>query len=178
MKAFLFALLLIATLAHADGVPLFTPAETVSEDQLQRLEGHKSQSWVVGIALVRTNPAAIDSNHITLQIAGKKYSFFGKKRPTQTYPYYPVSNGPPVLIPSEPWIGSGEVKGNVLRFSRTQGMIAGSISVDGKRYELVDDFALLESNGLTGDAAPPEMLERWHREGRELAREATDTSRR
>ena len=77
MKHYLFALALVAGIAHADGVPLLSPrAATAADDAtLAAWDARGKKATPVTI-----NPHALESNVITVEVEGKIYSFAGSRQ--------------------------------------------------------------------------------------------------
>lgn len=127
MKA-LYALALVSTLAHADGVPLF--AAKMAQDR----------------APVVVNTHALDANVITLKIDGKEHRFVGKKT-TQTI--VGDVNGKQTASVVDTWSGSVPTKPNEVpteqaTFSRDGKTVTGSITLGSRNYELRDNLLLLK----------------------------------
>jgi hypothetical protein len=82
MKAILLGLLFVATIAHAQsGVALFTPAASLSAaDQARADLMMKARPNIVSITPVTVNRNALDSNIITVQIAGREFRYGVRER--------------------------------------------------------------------------------------------------
>lgn len=124
-------------LARADGVPLFTPAKAnkaLAQKYQSQLE------WAGDTVTVKINPHALDSNVITVPIAGKTYRFVGRKTVSQMQV---IENGQAAPHQMDSWSGdAGNLR--VLLLSRTGDTVSGEISIDGDNYALMQDGMLIK----------------------------------
>src|SRR6186713_1890964 len=98
MKA-LYALALVTGMAYAQsGVPLTTPAAPDA-----RAEAKAREVGAANVFPVKVNPAALESNIVTVTIEGKEYRFTGRKTPGQGTQHV---NGKAVANTLETWTGS------------------------------------------------------------------------
>ena len=141
MKPILFALLFVATVAHADGVPLFTPTTTVAYIDREYIENLKKDPLVASVTPMTLNRNAVDSDVITVAIEGKEYRFVGKKQPPSFNAEY--NNERWELNTDELWTGTSDVPENRALLIRNRLWFTGTIHIGSQRYQ-VASFALIK----------------------------------
>ena len=86
MKPILLVLLIVATAAHADGVPLFTPTTTVAYIDREYIENLKKNPLVASVTPMTLNRNAVDSDVITVAIEGNEYRFVERSNRRRSTP--------------------------------------------------------------------------------------------
>jgi len=141
MKPILLALLFVATAAHADGVPLFTPTTTVAYIDREYIENLKKDPLVASVTPMTLNRNAVDSDVITVAIEGNEYRFVGKRQPPSFNAEY---NGERwELNTDEIWTGTSDVPENRALLIRNRLWFTGTIHIGFQRYQ-VSSFALIK----------------------------------
>ena len=141
MKPILLALLVVATVAHADGVPLFTPTTTVAYIDREYIENLKKDPLVASVTPMSLNRNAVDSDVITATIEGNEYRFVGKKQAPSFKAEY--NNERWELNTDERWTGTSDVPENRALLIRNKLWFTGTIHIGYQRYQ-VSSFALIK----------------------------------
>jgi len=140
VKPFLLALF-VATAAHADGVPLFTPTTTVAYIDREYIENLKKDPLVASVTPMTLNRNAVDSDVITVTIDGNEYRFVGKKQPPSFKAEYNDERWE--LNTDELWAGTSDVPENRALLIRNKMWFTGTIHIGFQRYQ-VSSFALIK----------------------------------
>ena len=148
------AVALAVGLAHADGVPLLTPAAS-SRQHPAGPSGNAGES--AGATHVKVNQFALDSRVITVQLEGKEYRFVGALTGPMNVTTY-VSDGRTVVDTSDRWLGGldGPYKdgANSMSLDRYNGKeVTGTIYIKGQRYELMRGGILVKARPVAGTVA-------------------------
>lgn len=132
-------LMLVAGLARADGVPLFTAAP----HNKALAQKYAKTQWAGEMVTVKVNKFAIDSNVITVPIEGKEYRFIGSKK-VVSMPAM-EDNNKATMHYVDTWTGKAGPE-RTLNLSREGNSIGGQIQIDGRIYSLQPDGILVKSN--------------------------------
>jgi len=141
MKPILLVLLIVATAAHADGVPLFTPTTTVAYIDREYIENLKKNPLVASVTPMTLNRNAVDSDVITVAIEGNEHRFVGKKQPPSFNAEYNDERWE--LNTDEIWTGTSDVPENRALLIRNRLWFTGTIHIGFQRYQ-VSSFALIK----------------------------------
>ena len=141
MKPILLVLLIVATAAHADGVPLFTPTTTVAYIDREYIENLKKNPLVASVTPMTLNRNAVDSDVITVAIEENEYRFVGKKQPPSFNAEYNDERWE--LNTEEIWTGTSDVPENRALLIRNRLWFTGTIHIGFQRYQ-VSSFALIK----------------------------------
>ena len=127
-------------LAHADGVPLLTPAAP------PKLPAE-------GVTYVKVNQFALDASVIVVELEGRRFRFVGGLTGPMNVTTY-VSDGRKVVDTSDHWMGGldGPYKdgANSMSLDRHNGKaVTGTIWVKGQRFELMPGGVLKKARPAT-----------------------------